>query len=133
MRKTRKVLSLVVCCSILLTACATPAQSVPDGESYNTHEDQQEKTTDTVGIIEEQDDDKNPKMSDSQQEDAAIDDISVPDFYGMNDENLLQYVKDKVYADLENDFSDDDYKVEGVQAVYVSKDFLEELEYNSRS
>lgn len=57
------------------------------------------------------------------------------DFEGvdLDDPELLQYVQDNVYATLEEELDSDDYVVENVQAVYVSKEYLEELEYNSKS
>ena len=45
---------------------------------------------------------------------------------------LLQYVQDNIYADLSSRFATDDYVIESIISSYVSKEYLEELEYNSR-
>lgn len=58
---------------------------------------------------------------------------TVPEFSDLDDPDLLRYVEDSVYADLITQLNDDDYFVENVSAVYVSKEYLEELTYNSQS
>ena len=57
----------------------------------------------------------------------------IPEFSDLDDPDLLRYVEDSVYADLITQLNDDDYFVENVSAVYVSKEYLEELAYNSQS
>lgn len=54
-------------------------------------------------------------------------------FNGLNDPKLLQYVEDSVYAELVSEFSSEDYIVENVSATYISKEYLEELAYNSQA
>lgn len=61
-----------------------------------------------------------------------IKDESVPEFKSLNDENLLTYLKDEVYTELVDKLDSEDYFVENVDAVYISKEYLEELEYNSQ-
>lgn len=58
---------------------------------------------------------------------------TVPEFSDLDDPDLLRYVEDSVYADLITQLNDNDYFVENVSAVYVSKEYLEELAYNSQS
>jgi len=55
-----------------------------------------------------------------------------PDFYGLNDPDLLDYIKNNVYSELDAQFGDD-YIVDDIQAIYISNDYLEELAYNSQS
>ena len=47
----------------------------------------------------------------------------------MSDQELLQYVVDNVYANLESELDTDKYKIEGVGATYVSQEYLDELEF----
>lgn len=54
------------------------------------------------------------------------------DFSGLNDINLLRYVEDRVYSDLIADLNSDQYFIENVNAVYVSKEYIEETAYNSQ-
>lgn len=54
-------------------------------------------------------------------------------FDTLDDPELLRYVEDHVYMELLDDLSDDGYFVENVEAAYYSKEYLEELGYNSQS
>lgn len=53
-------------------------------------------------------------------------------FTSLNDPNLMRYVEDTVYTDLVNQLDSDKYFVENVEAVYISKEYLDELAYNSQ-
>ena len=57
----------------------------------------------------------------------------VPEFTTLNDKDLLAYIEDKVYEDAIASIDSDEYAIEEVQAIYVSKEYLEELQYNSES
>ena len=54
-------------------------------------------------------------------------------FSNLNDPKLLQYVEDSVYSDIVEEFASEDYIIENVQAVYISKEYLEEVLYNSQA
>ena len=53
-------------------------------------------------------------------------------FSSLNDPDLMRYVEDTVYSDLVNQLNSDDYFVENVEAIYISKEYLDELAYNSQ-
>lgn len=53
-------------------------------------------------------------------------------FSGLNDERLAQYTQDTIQAYLDESFSSDDYRVEDIHTQYVSKEYLEELAFNSQ-
>lgn len=55
-----------------------------------------------------------------------------PGFDSLGDSDLLQYVEDAVHASLVEGLSSDDYRVDQVVASYVSKEYLEEVNYNSQ-
>lgn len=54
-------------------------------------------------------------------------------FADLSDPNLLRYTEDAILSDFELNAASDDYEVEEVYATYVSKEYLEELEYNSKA
>lgn len=56
-----------------------------------------------------------------------------PSFTGLEDKNLLTYMKDRIYFDLIQELDNESYFVENIETVYISKEYLEELEYNSKS
>ena len=58
---------------------------------------------------------------------------SVPEFEGLSDPRLAKYMEDAVYAEVIDHIDTKKYVVENVEAVYISKDYLEEAAYNSKS
>lgn len=54
-------------------------------------------------------------------------------FKGLNDPNLLPYMEDTVYRALVENLNSNEYFVENVNAIYISDEYLEELEFNSQA
>lgn len=63
---------------------------------------------------------------------VITDDVEV-EFSGLEDTDLLCYMENSVYTELIQTLDPEMYYVEGVETTYVSKEYLEELEYNSKS
>lgn len=57
----------------------------------------------------------------------------VPDFHGLNDPALLPYIEDTLYSGLVNSLDSEEYFVQNVSAIYISQEYLDELEYNSEA
>ena len=60
-------------------------------------------------------------------------DDTVNSFGNLNDPRLLGYMESTVYAEALGHIDSTKYVVSDVQAIYVSKEFLEESAYNSKS
>ena len=58
---------------------------------------------------------------------------SVPEFEGLSDPRLAKYMEDAVYAEVIDHIDTKKYVVENVEAVYISKEYLEEAAYNNKS
>lgn len=54
-------------------------------------------------------------------------------FVNLDDPELLQYMEEAIYTLLVDDLGSDSYFVENVHAIYISKEYLEEVAYNSQS
>ena len=54
-------------------------------------------------------------------------------YENLSDPELLTYVENAVYTELVTSLDSDTYFVENVEAIYYSKEYLEELAYNSQS
>lgn len=54
-------------------------------------------------------------------------------FSSLDDPELLQYLADGVYAELEESLPSGEYSVDDIRAIYVSKEYLVEHSYNSQS
>lgn len=50
----------------------------------------------------------------------------------LDDDDLIRFVEDNVYANVINIIDNDKYYVQNVEATYISKEYIEELEFNSR-
>lgn len=76
-----------------------------------------------------------PQQSDNGEE--MTQDLSVMEtevyYTGLDDPELLQHVEDQIYHDLTLELDSDEYFIENVEASYVSKEYLEELDYNTRA
>ena len=153
MKSIKRILATVLILSLLLSGCASRVSNAGGSEQKVQAEEQHveieankesgdsqieneidgaevsvESVDSVVSTVNEEDIPKDTKVSDE-----VIEKKEVPEFYGLNDSSLLQYVEDRVYAELESNFADDDYIVNGVEAVYISQDYLDELAFNSKS
>ena len=104
-----KLIALLAAVCMLITGCSAPseepAQPAPESSS----------STVNGGSV----------------DDSGSDDEQ-PRYTSLNDPELLQRIEDDVYADLEQRFGNDDYIVEAVTSEYISKEYLEEVAYNSK-
>lgn len=56
-----------------------------------------------------------------------------PQFSALDDEQLLIHTEDLVYREAVSAINSEEYFVENVSAVYISKEYLDELAFNSQS
>ena len=56
----------------------------------------------------------------------------MPNFSSLGDAALLTYLEDTVYTELVAELDSEMYFVENVSAIYISKEYLEEIAYNSQ-
>ncbi len=103
----KRLIALILACA-LLTGCAPQTNS--DGS-------QEETTTPAT----------------SQPESAySFTEEEPPEFSDLADVNLLPYLEDSIYSELVTTLNSEDYFVENINAIYISKEYLEEVAYNSQ-
>ena len=103
----KRLISIFLVMVLLLTGCAV----LPDNDATTPSTDTTKPTTTSQ---------------------TAFVDEAMPNFTGLNDPSLLSYLEDTVYAELVADLNSEPYFVENVQSVYISKEYLEEVAYNSQ-
>ena len=54
-------------------------------------------------------------------------------FTELGDPDLLNYVEETVYDNLITDLDSEEYFIENIDAIYISKEYIEEVNYNSQS
>lgn len=59
--------------------------------------------------------------------------IYEPEFESLADEELLPYLERSIYSDIVQCLPDQDFFIDNVETRYISKEYIEELEYNSKS
>lgn len=122
----RKYTAFLLAVIMLLTGCTArnTGMSVPEEMTAGTVTD--EAVTEVTAAVEEESDYTVENIS-------AYADDDEPDFETLDDPELLQYIEDSIYAGLEENFASDDYAVQDIHSIYISKEYLDELEYNSQS
>ncbi|MCM1537315.1 MAG: HNH/ENDO VII family nuclease [bacterium] len=123
----KKILALLLSCSLLLTACAQ--NQIPENTTALRGQDaaagepaQEEAVTELT--------------------DAELPDEEIPDptpyhyeinFESLNDEDLMRYMEDDLYLGIVGALDSDEYVVEEIRTVYVSQEYIDELAYNSQA
>lgn len=138
----RKIVALILVCAITLCGCSNGDVS----SSVDINKTIEEENSQDIGIsnetteIESVEADTSASIEDEMlytvPDDEEGDDSDYeyePSFTGLDDEALLSYLEDDIYSELVEKLDNDKYYVENVEAVYVSKEYLEEVSYNSQS
>lgn len=132
----KRVITLLLICVLVLSSCVrTPLNT-------NVVDSKENKETTSVAIVEIPSTDGVP-IHEEQEDDLVEAEVSdlvtltdykavVPEFTDLSDETLLRYVQDNLYLELINELDSDEYYIQDVSAIYVSKEYLEELAYNSQ-
>lgn len=116
----KRLIALLLSCCIFLTGCSF--KDVPLQNSSTN-----ETISEPVLIDEDSDNSTEESVENFNTAPSAP-----PVFNDLSDTELHRYLEDDVYAQLVNQLDSDDYFVEDVQVQYLSKEYLEELEYNSK-
>ena len=139
----KKALAILLSCTMLLTGCSL--QDTVDTSSDKTSVIAEQTTVSDIATsvsAETQVSNEQETVTSTQTEatDAPLSSwdttseeyINTLTFTSLNDPNLMRYVEDTVYSDLVDQLDSDKYFVENVEAVYISKEYLDELAYNSQ-
>lgn len=104
----KRIIALILAFSMALTGCVNP----------NTERSSNKQTTDSI------------TKGDSSPE--KLKEVN-PKFDSLSDKKLLGEVEDLVYRETIEALNSEDYVVENVRAVYISKEYLDETAFNSQS
>ena len=133
----KKIIAFVVACTLILSSYAVPASNErTTTENSNDISAIEEIVESGQGQAENHENiisDEKSGGDSSNQKEAEVPSVMDYSFTGLDDPQLLQYVEDVVYSELATQFASEDYIIENVKATYVSKEYLEELSYNSQA
>lgn len=104
----KRIIALFLCAAIFLTSCSQsqPQETNPDNTPDNTSSESVEPVV---------------------WEDAE------PDYNALDDTLLLTHIENLIYTETITTLDSEEYFVENVSAVYISKEYLEEVAFNSQS
>jgi len=105
---------------MLLTGCGSAASSNTASVITSTTSADGNNSTPETATVTDFSDLESPK------------DFSDLNFTSLDDPNFSMYMEDAINADLEARFASDDYHIDNIASVYISKEYLSELEYNSK-
>lgn len=115
----KRLIAILLSCCIFMTGC-TVSDVPPQYSSTN-------EISEPISAEE-----KSDTSTEENIEDFNVIPSTTLTFNNLNDSELHRYLEDDIYAQLVTLFNSDDYFVEDVQVQYLSKEYLEELEYNSK-
>lgn len=104
---SKKILAILLVLCVFLTGCAS---GLPSENNSSTKEEPQ------IALQDESGEDEN-----------------VPQISGLNDLKLCDYLEETIYKEVIKELDNEQYLVEDVKATYVSKEYLDEMSYNSQS
>lgn len=103
----KKIVAFLLCICIVLSGCSFDQAIDTEAETGSI-----QSQSDTQGITEEEE---------------------APEFANLSDPELCSYLEENIYTDVITTLDSQDYLVQDVKTTYVSKEYLEELAYNSKS
>ncbi|WFF73432.1 hypothetical protein [Proteiniclasticum sp. QWL-01] len=118
-----KIISVLLIFTLLITGCSITSNPTVKPNTLTSSPSLQKSDSTILA-------DKNTTSSIS----GDFEDAIFPeDITSISDPLLLQYVEDQVFAQLEYELDTNEYIIENVNSIYISKEYLDELAYNSKS
>ncbi len=137
----KKIISIGLLITLLFNSCTYEKTTLENNTKENkietsTIEDISEKISETTENLSIEETTFAEENTLSDEEYTSVEKLSNEEeakkFYSLSDPKLLQYIEDQVYASIESSFDGEDYRIEGIDAIYISKEYIEELNYNSK-
>ena len=121
----RRLVAMLLVVALLLSGCAqnTTENKAPDSSPSPTAADNQPSVTEAMQA--------SPTPMESIKLTSMNDEMV--SFSRMDDPEYIAFVQDMVYAGIADQFDSEDYIIENVSAIYLSKEYLDEVAYNSQS
>lgn len=125
------MIALLLACMMLFVGC-TPAEKESVSSVIETVLETVEIQSETTESITETTDLVVESTAETTAPAVTVNQEGTPAFTDLSDPELLYYIEDSVYADLVGELNSTKYFVENIDTVYISKEYLEEVAYNSQ-
>ncbi len=138
MKRFRGIMSMVLSLALVLSGCnlanGNENASVAENKAIvQSTEQTKESQNREDANLEEQIAVEMSQPADNNEKKTIADNESIPEYKSLNDPGLIQYIEEAVYMGLIDELSSEDCVVENVQAIYYSKEYLQEVAYNSKA
>lgn len=127
----KKILAILLSCSLLFSGCGNAASTDVSVENDKTIENTEDAESHEASTEIEEIQTTTAKSPAEETADDVTD--KAVEFDELSDSQLLQYIEDSVYTGLVDTFDSEDYIIENVSAIYISKEYLDEVAYNSKA
>lgn len=137
----KRIIALILAVTLILSGCSASGKSAgapaeTEASTVETSSQSKQDIATEPGVsAEETEIEVSSGTTESDEEIQPVDSkvpAPVPTFTSLNDPALLSYYEGAIYRDVASKLGPE-YAVENVSAVYISKEYLEELAYNSQS
>ena len=137
----KRIIGLIVAVTLILSGCSVPdkgikTSAVPTASPVEISGLRDSETMSKPVISKEETNiESSGESAESEEEIQPVDSkvpTPVPTFKRLNDPALLSYYEGAVYRDVASKLGPE-YSVENVSTVYISKEYLEDLSYNSKT
>lgn len=130
----KRIFALMLAASLMLTACASD-----QAKNYSvnvTEEGAEEANSSDAENLQEKSVDNDESAGASLAEESEEQDLEEQEIADENldlsDERLQTYLKDKIYLEAIESFDSDEYVIDNIETTYYSKEYIENLAYNSQ-
>ena len=132
----KRILAFMLILALILTGCSPTGKGTSSSTASEAVQENENIEETENNSVETESDKMEESVAESNSTTPTADTTPATEeikFSSLSDPKLLQYVEDSVYSDLVAEFASEDYIIENVQATYVSKEYLEEVSYNSQA
>lgn len=120
----KKIVSFIIAIMLCMTACGTT----------NLNSDSESSAISKSSSVNEQMDDRESAVSEDNIEryEHTEDETIAAENLDINSDEFQQYFRDRIYAETLEQLDSDQYCIDNIQTAFYSKEYIEQLEYNSQ-
>lgn len=135
--KKRRGIATILVCALFVSGCAKEQSAAKTfSEATKVLEDTETKLNEALNEQQVVKETSARQMSKTSMEEEEADPTPYEyeiAFDNLNDDDLMRYVEDDIYAELVEALDSDEYFVENVSTAYVSQEYIDELAFNSQA
>ncbi|MCH5249552.1 MAG: HNH/ENDO VII family nuclease [Lachnospiraceae bacterium] len=131
----KRIISVILACSLFLNACAVSTDNTNQISTNQVEFSDTEFETDNSSVISDTKlsaTDTGDNANEDTISDSGVDGELGFTVKGLDDETLINYVEDNIYAGLVDQLNSEEFFVENVEAIYYPKEYIEALASNSQ-